>query len=465
MTTKRIYEVLMKNGVRVRSEFAELSRLGYDSDEAQEFSDELVGDISRIVEHGVNNGFGGSMKDALDMLIDMSLTLGKPKITAKIDKLRTKKNDELQRMKLTKSDDVDVRAPILEYIRNSLDVLDVIEERADGNESVQKFVDRSRAEFEALRDALGEVINVSAEHAADYAKFIATCISNWRYKTVVNEYIPSVADYIVRAKNAAERWSRIVINGPHAKKDRLPVIARDHAHSIAESRTSYDELDSLRAELEHAKSYVEEVRAKARDDRSKLAEVSALIQETGKDWKSGKLDANAAAARVKSLKADEERLNRDIRDGEARVKMEDKRLALAEEIVRTIAPYEDRPALLYEVCSRIDMTAAHQYLNGMGSLETGRNLLDKIKVVARARQADYEDSVNLNRELDKEKDRLLEEQDKMLGELDGLTGAENKQSDEDYLASLFGEKQQTPTEEVRQEQKLDLDNELSREEL
>ena len=53
----------------------------------------------------------------------------------------------------------------------------------------------------------------------------------------------------------------------------------------------------------------------------------------------------------------------------------------------------------------------------------------------------------------------------MLGELDGLTGAENKQSDEDYLASLFGEKQQTPTEEVRQEQKLDLDNELSREEL
>ena len=126
MTTKRIYEVLMKNGVRVRSEFAELSRLGYDSDEAQEFSDELVGDISRIVEHGVNNGFGGSMKDALDMLIDMSLTLGKPKITAKIDKLRTKKNDELQRMKLTKSDDVDVRAPILEYIRNSLDVLDVI---------------------------------------------------------------------------------------------------------------------------------------------------------------------------------------------------------------------------------------------------------------------------------------------------------------------------------------------------
>ena len=145
--------------------------------------------------------------------------------------------------------------------------------------------------------------------------------------------------------------------------------------------------------------------------------------------------------------------------------MEDKRLALAEEIVRTIAPYEDRPALLYEVCSRIDMTAAHQYLNGMGNLETGRNLLDKIKVVARARQADYEDSVNLNRELDKEKDRLLEEQDKMLGELDGLTGAENKQSDEDYLASLFGEKQQTPTEEVRQEQKLDLDNELSREEL
>ncbi len=466
MTTKRIYEVLVKNGVRVRSEFAELSRLGYDSDEAQEFSDELVGDISRIVEHGVNNGFGGSMKDALDMLIDMALTLGKPKITAKIDKLRTKKNDELQRMKLTKSDDVDVRAPILEYIRNSLDVLDVIEERADGNERVQRFVDRSRAEFEALRDALGEVINVSAVPAADYAKFIATCISNWRFKTVVSEYIPSVADYISRAKNAAERWGKIAISGPHAKKDQLPAVARDYAHSIAESRTSYDELDSLRAELARAQGYAEEIRAKTQESRAKLAEISALIEETGKEWKSGKLDGITAAARVKSLKADEERLQRDIRDGEARVKMEDRRLALAEEIVRTIAPYEDRPALLYEVCTRIDMTAAHQYLNGMGNLETGRNLLDKIKVVARAQQAQFEESVSLNRELDQEKDKLLEEQDRMLGELDGLTGAENKQSDEDYLASLFGEKQQTQAEEeVKSEQKLDLDNELSREEL
>ena len=98
MTTEEIYNVLMKNGVRISAEFADLIRRGYDSDAAQKFSDEIVEDMSRITEHGANYGFNGSMKDTIDLLADIALSLGKHNVTAKLPKLRARRDEAIARM-------------------------------------------------------------------------------------------------------------------------------------------------------------------------------------------------------------------------------------------------------------------------------------------------------------------------------------------------------------------------------
>ena len=423
MTTKEIYEVLVNSGIRISAEYADLVRRGYDSDAAQRFSEELVEDMSRIVEHGVNYGFNGSMKDVIDMLADMALDMDRRGISSKITRLRTKKDEAVARMKPTKGDNVDLRRPVLGFITSSFDGLDVIASGSADDERVKSFAAESREKLEKLRELVRTSPNHTSEGALRHASRIMEFLGYWRNSAAVRLFDSTALGFLDEALVAAEAWHSVIVKGDRVKPEDVPVAPRDEMFKIAGSGKSKEMLGGLRAELKRKIARVEDIAERRAALVKERGECSAELDEIAREWQNGKLDDMTADMRSSALENRISGIDNELAQADMRMGFENDTLSVCRDLENTLASYEDDPAMLYVIAEQIDFGRVNAFLMGHVDAASGRKLLDDISTVIAAEAASRSEMTKLivgYREVTDERNRrmheLMRERREMLGE-------------------------------------------------
>lgn len=384
MTTEEIYNVLMKNGVRISAEFADLIRRGYDSDAAQKFSDEIVEDMSRITEHGANYGFNGSMKDTIDLLADIALSLGKHNVTAKLPKLRARRDEAIARMKPTKADGTDVRAPVLEFITTSLEGLDIIEAGSAEDERLRSFAAESRKKLEDLRSAVRSVVNSTSVAAAEKADRMIEYIGYWRNSAAVRLFDSTALECLDDALEVAGSWKALSVKGDRVKPDKAPQAPRDEMYRIASSGKAREALDGLRSEVRRKISKVDEINERRASLIRERGECNAELDNIAVEWQNGKVDDMTADMRSTALESRIAAIDRELGPLEMRIGLDSEVLSVCRDLESILAQYEDDPAMLYVIAQQVDFGRVNAFLMGHLDAATGRRMLDDIATVIAA---------------------------------------------------------------------------------
>ena len=381
MTGGEIYEILGRNGMRVSSDFADLDRRGYDSDEAQRFSEELVEKLGYLVAHGVNNGFNGSMKDTIDLLTDMILSMNKRKITEKIGRLRTRADEAVARTKLTRADGADVRAPVMEFITSTLAGAEIMAEREADDERVTGFAEKSRKILLELREALSGVINVTSIYAAQYAEEIIKRLRVWRNSASTRQFDSVALDSLSAAVNEAVKWKGLVVKGEHVRADKIPSPPADDFGSIVGSNAALEALGGLRAELRRKTAAIEKLeseRSRLLDERRKSREeLDGIVRE----WQNGALDDETADMRSQYAEQNIARIDEELIPVETRISSERSVLGICRRLENSLAVYENDPIMLHKLALQVDFGRVNSFLMGHLDAADGSKLVDDIDLV------------------------------------------------------------------------------------
>lgn len=381
MTTREIYDILIKNGMKAGSDLADPDRRGYDSDAAQRFSAELIEKLGELVAYGVNNGFNGSMKDTAELLADMIVSMSKRKITEKISKLRTRADEALSHTRYTRTDGVDVRAPVLSLITSSLSGLDVIAEREAGNARIESFVARSRELLGALRTAVTETINVTSVYASECAAEIIGRLRVWRSSVATRQFDSLALENLTNAVNEAEKWKAITVKGDHVKKDNVPVVPHDDYDNIVRSNVAIEALSGLRAELDRKRAAIkrlEDARAALLDERRKSSEE---LTEIMREWQNGRLDDVTADMRSGYAESNVARVDEELIPVEAQISSERSALDICRRLEHSLSSYENDPIMLNKLVENVDFGRVNAFLMGHLNAEDGKKLVDDIDLV------------------------------------------------------------------------------------
>ena len=71
----RLLYILDENKVKYPKKFKDIEAEGYDSNRCEFFSYELRGEIERLIEIGINNGFDVNVKNAIFELAEMTVNM------------------------------------------------------------------------------------------------------------------------------------------------------------------------------------------------------------------------------------------------------------------------------------------------------------------------------------------------------------------------------------------------------
>ena len=187
---KSIQDVARKNGLSLNKKFTESYLTGHSMfDGPKELGDRIVNGMWDMCVHGINNGFDGTCKSALDGLSDIVVALtelGNEQI-GKLTKYSVKADGLLQKELQARKAVINVTEPLKECINTSIVAVNTMTElRSSGqgllnvNEKQFELLEQSRDILNQMLTAMDNIGDTSSRTAQGRSDEAIAAIKVWR---------------------------------------------------------------------------------------------------------------------------------------------------------------------------------------------------------------------------------------------------------------------------------------------
>ncbi len=289
-----IIAVAARNGVSLNKNFNTtfLSTHGF-FEGPQAVAEQAILEMEKICFLGMNAGFDGQLKSALDKLSDVvtNLTAVKNGDVRELAKLELQKNRAIENIRETAYPvKTDARKALNEYIESSAEAIEtIVSLKTEGeifttvDDRQIEYLEKSKEKLAALALILSGVMDVGSTAAGENAEKIAGLLKSWREDAARFMLTGKSLKYLDEAKTVAKDWGKIAVI-PN-KKDKLkqpPKYVRDEISIIADSRGGLETLGAFNARIQSQLGQVENMRQELNADKAKVAELKGKIADLEK---------------------------------------------------------------------------------------------------------------------------------------------------------------------------------------
>lgn len=434
-----IISVATKNGISLNRNFntTYLSTHGY-YDGPQSLAEKTVADMEHICFMGMNAGFDGTLKGALDKLSDVvvNLTNVKNGDTRELSKQDAQRIKTLEGVRETVYPvKTDVRTATNEYISSSVDAIDTILSLSKEGE-IFSTVDKRQIEYmEESKKKLGELtmmliplMDVSSVKAKENAEKINSLLQQWRRDASRFMCTGLSIKYLDDAKAVAESWGKMAVApGKKDKCKEAPRYVRDEISVIAESRGGLETLSVFNARIQTRLAEVEQMRQELNADKTKCSQLKGELaglenkkKEIAVEFKN---TGNAAKANadIAELRHRQEELEGEIKsiEGNGRLARRDKDIKNRREIALhvkhicdTLTDNKSDLIFLAKVIKHVDFNALVGVMTGRtADVEEAKESILQIRVRVDALRQAYDEGVDILNDEEEITNSILEDEE------------------------------------------------------
>lgn len=324
---KSIQDIARKNSLSLDKKFTEAYLTSHSMFPGpQEVADRIVTSMWEMCTHGINNGFDGACKSAINGLsgIVVDLTeVGNDQI-GKLGKLSTKADAILRKELQSRKDGIDVSFPIRECVQSSLEAIDVMEELcASGSlRMADRQIDalkESRILLDEMTDLLNNVGDISSKTAQEKADAAIAAIKIWRDACSRSIVTSTHVNSLRKAKDEIVSWTKLTegVTKKERAKDEHKFKANDNLAVIVEGKSALEMLDTFRERMSVEKEELEQLReeiengANARQAQidaydAEYNELTKQIQGIVAAFQNGEYDLPTSTRLINGIKAKQE---------------------------------------------------------------------------------------------------------------------------------------------------------------
>ncbi|MDE7405514.1 MAG: hypothetical protein K2M89_01395 [Clostridiales bacterium] len=328
---KSIQDVARKNGLSLNKKFTEGYLTGHSMfDGPKELGDRIVAGMWDMCVHGINNGFDGTCKSALDGLSDIVVALtelGNEQI-GKLTKYSVKADNLLQKELQARKAVINVTEPLKECINTSIVAVNtMVELRSSGqglanvNEKQFELLEQSRGLFEQMLAAMDNIGDTSSRTAQARSDEAIAAIKVWREDCSRNNLQSGSIAKLKKALEAVEAWAALNVGVTRKErvKEQHAFRNNDALAAVVEGRASLEMLDTFLSRMATEKADIAAIRAQI-DERDNARQAKIDECEKGLDdikkqkadivaaFQNGEFDLATADRKIKSLKPKEDEL-------------------------------------------------------------------------------------------------------------------------------------------------------------
>ncbi len=321
---KTVCDIAAKNGLPLNKKFTDSYLTAHSMFEGPAaLAERIVGGMWDMCRHGINNGFDGGVKNALDGLSDIVVALselGNEQI-GKLTKYTVKAEALLKKELSGRKSCVNAALPVAECIESCKRAADVIIELREGgkgfsniDENQFALLRESRTVLDEASQSLDSVLDTSSRSAQEKAESVIKLMQLWREDCVRLVCTGSSVNYLNDAKLEIEAWGKLSeeVSRRERAKENITFDDSDELSNLIKSKAAIESLDTFmrrmeseKADIELEKARIEERENAAREKRDKLnAELESLEAEKAKvidDVRNG-ADLKAGNRKIKDIK-------------------------------------------------------------------------------------------------------------------------------------------------------------------
>ncbi|MDE6029425.1 MAG: hypothetical protein K2F90_03795 [Clostridiales bacterium] len=328
---KSIQDVARKNGLSLNKKFTESYLTGHSMfDGPKELGDRIVNGMWDMCVHGINNGFDGTCKSALDGLSDIVVALtelGNEQI-GKLTKYSVKADGLLQKELQARKEVINVAEPLKECINTSIVAVNTMTElRSSGqgllnvNERQFELLEQSREILNQILTAMDNIGDTSSRTAQGRSDEAIAAVKVWREDCSRNNLQSGSIAKLKKALEIVEAWAALNVGVTRKErvKEQHAFRNNDALASVVEGRASLEMLDTFLNRMATEKADISAIRAQI-DERDKARQDKIDECEKGLDdikkqkadivaaFQNGEFDLATADRKIKSLKPKEDDL-------------------------------------------------------------------------------------------------------------------------------------------------------------
>ena len=328
---KSIQDVARKNGLSLNKKFTEGYLTGHSMfDGPKELGDRIVAGMWDMCVHGINNGFDGTCKSALDGLSDIVVALtelGNEQI-GKLTKYSVKADNLLQKELQARKAVINVTEPLKECINTSIVAVNtMVELRSSGqglanvNEKQFELLEQSRGLFEQMLAAMDNIGDTSSRTAQARSDEAIAAIKVWREDCSRNNLQSGSIAKLKKALEAVEAWAALNVGVTRKErvKEQHAFRNNDALAAVVEGRASLEMLDTFLSRMATEKADIAAIRAQI-DERDNarqakidecekgLADIKKQKADIVAAFQNGEFDLATADRKIKSFKPKEDEL-------------------------------------------------------------------------------------------------------------------------------------------------------------
>ena len=391
-TKNVVKSILDRNGIKYNRNLGLMGESGYPNDECQQLAEDCLELISDYCRVGVNTGFTGAIKDAIDELSDICVQLSGRKADKVADKTYEKctkaKQDVERRAQITDDcKDTVIKSRVLEYIDTSMRACDVL---STINPDQNEILGESSEVLGKLKAKVKAAYDGSSKTALGYAKQIIDAIEKWQGRASREMCTSADIRLLESAVELAGKWNEEYASVKQGafrdhtapKSDIPPAIGGDIV-KIVKSAEIKENLDTFYKSLENArrrnerKYDITKQKERIAEKRAEMAQLNARTAEIKKLVRNGELDEDEGFTEYEDeIEPRIEELQDQIDDLEQ--VLVDKRKSAADDAAildhiemqcDAVRDCEDNPAMFYELGYDMPFEEINRIMNSEGTDE------------------------------------------------------------------------------------------------
>lgn len=391
-TKNVVKNILDRNGIKYNRGLGLMGESGYPNDECQQLAEECLERIADYCRVGVNTGFTGAVKDAIDELSDICVQLSGRKADKVADKTYEKcakaKQDIERRAQITDDcKDTVIKSRVIEYIDTSMRACDVL---GTVNPNQNEILGECREVFGKLKTKVEGIYDGSSKTALGYAKEIIDTIEKWQGRASREMCTSADVHRLEEAVDLAGKWSEeyaSVKQGAFrdhtAPATDIPAPIGGDIVKIVKSAEIKENLDTFYKTLENArrrnerKYDITKQKDRIAEKRAEMAALNARTAEIKKLVRNGELDEDEGFTEYED--EIEPRID-ELQDqiDELEQVLVDKRKSAADDAAildhiemqcDAVRDCEDNPAMFYELGYDMPFEEINRIMNSEGTDE------------------------------------------------------------------------------------------------
>lgn len=313
----RLLYILDENKVKYPKKFKDIEAEGYDSNRCEFFSYELRGEIERLIEIGINNGFDVNVKNAIFELAEMMVNMTKYNASLKLDYYAEKRQIIVRKIKDNKGDRdmADIKEEIYKYIDNSIAGADSLI-AGDLDDYKKSIIMSARDMLLGIRETVDNAFDNSSTDAAHRARYVIGdrnyALYAWRESVARGMIYDGVNKHLEEAQCEADKWCELVKEVSKRKMAKDADIAKfqdDLFSSMTKRGEVKEKGDAFFSRLKSFESQFE-IQSEAFDNVNKISEEIQAIQRKIADiidrLDRGEILQEEALLQIEILQEDEE---------------------------------------------------------------------------------------------------------------------------------------------------------------